>query len=309
MANSFDLDVLRGFVAGIELGSYARAADRLGRSTSALSTQLRRLEASAGTVLLRKDGRGLALTHAGQVLFDYAKRLLALHDEAMSAVQDMGAEGAVRVGIQHDFCEDLLPRALGRFARAHPRVRLQTRVGRNAQLLRAVASGDLDFALAWGEHAPGLRKEVIAKVPMAWVGPAQPEVFPQIGSEVPLVVYEDACRFRTAAVAALDKARIPWLVSMTSPNVSGLWAGVAAGLGLSVRTPLGLPQAVCCLDRLEWKLPALPVLTLALYRRAGPVSDLQTELQQMFRDEIQRALEVSGTRDARAQRHSSGQYR
>lgn len=309
MAASFDIDVLRGFIAGIELGSYARAADQLGRSTSALSTQLRRLEASAGTTLLRKDGRGLALTQAGQVLFDYAKRLLALHDEAMSAVQDRGAEGAVRVGIQHDFCEELLPRALGRFARAHPRVRLQTQVGRNAQLLRAVAGGDLDFALAWGEHAPGLRKEVIAKLPMAWIGPAQPEVFPQLGTEIPLVVYEDACRFRTAAVGALDKARIPWLVAMTSPNLSGLWAGVSAGLGLSVRTPLGLPQAVSCLDRMEWKLPALPALTLALYRRAGPVSDLQAQLQQMFREEIQRALEVSSARNAKVPRQASGPHR
>lgn len=309
MAASFDIDVLRGFIAGIELGSYARAADQLGRSTSALSTQLRRLEASAGTALLRKDGRGLALTQAGQVLFDYAKRLLALHDEAMSAVQDMGTEGAVRVGIQHDFCEELLPRALGRFARAHPRVRLQTRVGRNAQLLHAVASGDLDFALAWGEHSAGLRKEVIARVPMAWIGPAQPEVFPQLGTEIPLVVYEDACRFRTAAVAALDRARIPWLVTMTSPHLSGLWAGVSAGLGLSVRTPLGLPQAVCCLDRLEWKLPPLPTQALALYRRAGPMSDLQAQLQQMFREEIQRALEVSAKRNAKAPRQASGPYR
>lgn len=69
MANaSLDPDVLRTFVTGIELGSYARAADRLGRSTSAVSMQLRRLEATAETVLLRKEGRGLALTPAGQVL-------------------------------------------------------------------------------------------------------------------------------------------------------------------------------------------------------------------------------------------------
>ena len=309
MAASFDLDVLRGFVAGIELGSYTRAADQLGRSTSALSTQLRRLEASAGAVLLRKDGRGLALTQAGQVLFDYAKRLLALNDEAMSAVHDMCAEGVVRVGIQHDFCEELLPRALGRFARAHPRVRLQTRVGRNAQLLRAVTDGDLDFALAWGEQVPALRKEVIAKVPMAWVGPALPEVFPQLGTEVPLVVYEDACRFRTAAVTALDKARIPWVVTMTSPNLSGLWAGVSAGLGVSVRTPLGLPRTVCCLNRLEWKLPALPALTLALYQRAGPVSDLHAQLQQMFREEIQLAVEASSQRNTVLQRQASRSYR
>lgn len=296
MAASFDLDILRGFVVGMELGSYARAAEQLGRSTSALSTQLRRLEAAAGTVLLRKDGRGLALTPAGQVLFDYAKRLLALHDEALGAVQGLCAEGSVRVGIQHDFCDDLLPRALGRFARAHPRVQLQTRVGRNTELLQALADGALDFALAWGEAAPGLRKDVIAKVPMVWIGPALPEALPQLGSEIPLVAYEDACRFRTAATAALDRAHIPWRVALTSPSLSGLWAGVSAGLGLSVRTPLGLPPSVLCMDRKAWKLPALPSLPLALYRCAPPLSDVQARLQEIIREEIQKALVAANAR-------------
>lgn len=296
MAASFDLDVLRGFVVGMELGSYARAAEQLGRSTSALSTQLRRLEAAAGTVLLRKDGRGLALTPAGQVLFDYAKRLLALHDEALGAMQGLCTEGTVRVGIQHDFCDELLPRALGRFARAHPRVRLQTRVGRNTELLQALADGALDFALAWGEAAPGLRKDVIAKVPMVWIGPALPEALPQLGTEIPLVAYEDACRFRTAATAALDRAHIPWRVALTSPSLSGLWAGVSAGLGLSVRTPLGLPPSVRCMDRKAWKLPALPTLSLALYRRAPPLSDVQTRLQEIIREEIEKALVAGNAR-------------
>ena len=65
---NFDLDVLRSFVTGMDLGSYARAADRLGRSTSAVSAQMKKLEEQAGTAIFRKSGRNLALTDAGQTM-------------------------------------------------------------------------------------------------------------------------------------------------------------------------------------------------------------------------------------------------
>src|SRR5579859_4531248 len=120
---TFDLDVLRTFVAGVELGSFAKAADRLGRSTSAVSAQLKKLEDQAGTSLLRKAGRGMALTEAGEVMLGYARRLLDLNDEAASAMHGVQLEGRVRLGLQEDFGENVLPEVLGRFKRAHPKLR------------------------------------------------------------------------------------------------------------------------------------------------------------------------------------------
>ena len=83
----YDLDVLRTFCTGVELGSFARAADKLGRSTSAVSAQLKKLESQCGTPLLRKSGRGLVLTEAGETLRGYALRLLELNDRAVAAVR------------------------------------------------------------------------------------------------------------------------------------------------------------------------------------------------------------------------------
>jgi DNA-binding transcriptional LysR family regulator len=131
----FDLDVLRSFVTGIELGSFAKAAERLGRSTSAVSTHLQKLEEQAGTMLLRKAGRGLALTDAGETMLAYARRLLDLNDEAAAAVQGIELEGWVRLGLQEDFGETLLPEVLARFSRAHPKVRIEAHVIRNAELV------------------------------------------------------------------------------------------------------------------------------------------------------------------------------
>src|SRR5579863_9447689 len=135
---NFDLDVLRTFAAGMELSSFAKAADRLGRSTSAVSAQLKKLEGQAGATLLRKEGRGLALTAAGETMLAYARRLLELNDEAVAAVHEVEIEGWVRLGLQEDFAETLLPTVLARFGRAHPKVRIEAQVARNFELMERI---------------------------------------------------------------------------------------------------------------------------------------------------------------------------
>src|SRR5512134_1759771 len=142
-----DLDVLRTFVTGHDLGSFAAAAERLGRSQSALSLQLRKLEAQAGQVLLRKDGRGLALTPAGEIMLSYARRMIELNDEAVTAVRGVAVEGWVRLGLVQDFAESWLPSLLGRFSRAHPQIKVDVQVDRGVNLAEAVAKGELDLSL------------------------------------------------------------------------------------------------------------------------------------------------------------------
>ena len=263
---TFDLEVLRSFVAGVDLGSFGRAADRLGRSTSAVSAQLKKLEEQAGVALLRKDGRGLALTDAGETMLAYARRLLDLNDQAARAVRGAQLQGRVRLGLQEDFGEMLLPRVLGRFARAHPKVRIEAHVTRNADLLERIALGQLDLALAWDHDARLPQAQRLAELPMCWIGPAHPAPVPDADGALPLAAFESPCLFRGCATDALDRAGIAWLAAFTSPSLAGLWAAVAAGLGVAVRTPLGLPPTVRALKPGEHGLPELPVIALSLYR-------------------------------------------
>ena len=194
---TFDLDALRSFVVGIELGGFARAADRLGRSTSAVSAQLKKLEGQAGAPILRKSGRGLALTPTGETLLAYARRLIELNDEAVSAARGVELEGWVRIGLQEDFGETLLPEALGRFARAHPRVRVEARVERNAALIDGVISGKLDIALAWDSGVATPNAEQVAETAMRWIGPAgRDDVWRAASGEpLPVAAMEAPCLF------------------------------------------------------------------------------------------------------------------
>jgi DNA-binding transcriptional LysR family regulator len=288
----FDLDVLRSFVAGIELGSFAKAAGRVGRSTSAVSAQIKKLDEQAGTPILRKAGRGLALTEAGETMLAYARRLLDLNDEAAAAVQGVELEGWVRLGLQEDFGERLLPEVLGRFARAHPKVRIEARVVRNAELIERVTSGRLDLALAWSDGMRTGHCDRIGEVPMCWVGPASQRVEWDVASRepMPLVTLDMPCLLRSAATAALDHAGIAWRVAFISPSLGGLWAATAAGLGITIRTPLDLPDKVKPMSSDEAGLPLLPKLDLVLHRAEAEQSPATKKLAAIVLQAVRRSL-------------------
>ena len=289
---NFDMDALRTFVTGVELGSFARAAQRLGRSTSATSAQLRKLESQADALLLRRSGRGLALTDSGELMLAYARRLLALNDEASAALHSGRLGGEVRLGLQEDFGEILLPEVLGRFARLHPQVRIEVRVARNGELLAALAAGQLDLALVWGAGSAMSGREWLANVPMCWIG--DPEVLArwreQADEPLPLLCFEAPCLFRSEPCAALDRVGLPWRVVFSSANLAGLWAAARARLGVTVRTALSLPAGVEVLSCERYGLPALPTLELALYRAQEKPSEPVQLLQSLIREALEQGL-------------------
>ena len=265
---NLDLDVLRTFVTGHDLGSYARAADRLGRSQSAISLQLRKLEETTGQTLLRKSGRGLALTPEGEIVLGFARRLLELNDEAVAAVRNPSLEGQVRVGLPPDFAETWLPDVLGSFSRAHPNVHIEARVERSGTLKDAIDRGELELALTWAEGADsGFGKEDLASLPIVWIGRGDFVRSPD--EALPLVMLDQPCLFRRRGLAALDVAGISWRLTFTSPSLSGLWAAVAAGLGITLRTPHGLPERASVLDIGSNGLPRVGEVGLRLYKSDG----------------------------------------
>ncbi|BFO55417.1 LysR substrate-binding domain-containing protein [Acidovorax sacchari] len=303
----YDLDVLRTFATGVALGSFASAADRLGRSTSAVSAQLKKLEAQSGTPLLRKSGRGLVLTDAGETLLAYAHRLLALNDEAVAAVGGSQLRGLVRLGLQEDLGETLLPAVLGRFARAHPHVRIEVCVARSAELRERFALGQLDLALLWdaGIDLSCVRAEPIMRLPLHWIGPAALDTLDAPwwlglsgpgGVErhpLPLVLLDAPCPLRQIVTAALERAGIPWRHAFNSASLAALWAATSAGLGLSVRTAFGLPAHVRLIDPLASGLPELPPMDLVLGRARSPLDTASERLASLLREAVREHLGLS----------------
>jgi len=292
---NLDMDVLRTFVTGFELGSFTRAAEQLGRSQSTVSTQLRRLEDQVGHPLVQKSGRGLALTSAGEMLLGYAKRILELNDEALARVRGVDVEGWVRLGLAQDF-EAWLPEVLSRFSSAHPKVRFEMQVERSQSLMEKTRKGDLDLALFWGGAGEGPHEERVAELTTAWIGrPDWPDVRSFGAEPLPLVAFVPPCGFRVAGVTALEDAGIPWRLVFTSPSLSGLWAAAAAGLGVTIRTTFGVPETLCALEPTLSGLPALPTMPLVLNRAERVPSPAVARLRAILVETIRSGVVPSGT--------------
>jgi DNA-binding transcriptional LysR family regulator len=284
---NLDMDVLRTFVTGFELGSFARAAERLGRSQSAVSTQLRKLEEQVGQPLVQKAGRGLALTPAGESMLGYAKRLLDLNDEAIDRLRGTELEGWARLGLVQDFAESWLPAVLKRFSRAYPRVRIEVQVGLGAQLVEKTLKGELDVALVWGDSGAAPHAQRVAAVPIHWIGQSDWPGLASLGREpLPFAAFVPPCTFRSAAVAALDGGGLPWRLVFTSPSLSGLWAAAEGGLGITARTAVGLPKTLSVLDPAETGLPALPCAPLTLHQAEADLSPAVARLTDILLETI-----------------------
>jgi len=251
---TLDPDLLRTFLAFVDGGSLASAASIVGRSPSAVTAQMQRLEDMIGTPLLIPDGRGRALTPTGEELVGHARRILAVHREAWLTLKGARAEGIVRLGVTQDFADSALPDLLRQFAHAQPRVRLELRVGRTMELARAFEEGALDILIAM-RQAPAPDEIGVVSEPMLWLG-ASDGLIAGAQDDLPLALLDPPCGFRTAAIAALDAAARPYRIAATSPSLSGLRAAVRAGIAVTARTARWMGDGIGDLSRLL-ALPAI----------------------------------------------------
>jgi DNA-binding transcriptional LysR family regulator len=284
---NLDMDVLRTLVVAMDVGGFAKAAQRLGRSQSAISLQMRRLQDRVGRPLFRRQGRALVLTDAGDVVLGYARRILELNDQAVAAARGISLEGSVRFGVPQDFGDTWLPGVLARFTRTHPSVLIEARVDRTHKQVERIKQGGLDLALLWGNPPPLPDAVTVLRVPMAWIGPKGYAC--ARGEKVPLALFEPPCVFRRPGVEALEKAKRPWRLAFTTPSLSGLWAAAAAGLAITIRTPLGLPAPLAVLDRSNG-LAKLPHIALSLYTAHANPPPAVARLREILLDELPRTI-------------------
>lgn len=280
---TLDLELLRTLGALQDLGSVERAAQHVGRTASAVSLQLKRLETQCGRTLVRKVGRRLTLTEDGESVLGYGRRILALHDDLLQKLHGDTHPLGIRLGVPQDVAERALARVLARFGRSHPGVDLRVMVGRNAELATMMARGDLDLAIAFEPVSSG-GGELIGEVPLRWLGSLESRW--DGTTPLPLVLFEPPCLFRRTALDVLDRQRLAWRPTFSSPSLSGLWAAVQAGLGFTVRSELGLPAGIIALP--EDAMPRLPSLGLWIHgpSAAPPVEALRKTLVEVLRPAV-----------------------
>src|ERR1700728_3419845 len=219
-----DLELLRSFVSVVDAGGFTRAGERVHRTQSTVSQQIRRLEEDVGQPLLNRTGKDVTPTEAGERLLSYARRLLSLAEEARDVLARPGNEGAIRLGIPEDFAAYRLTQLLAAFSRSHPGLRLDVRADQSTYLKRDLERGDLDLALV--QRAVG-EKGGIAVWPerVHWVTSKSHPVH-ATNDSVPLIGFPAGCLYRSRAIHALESAGRAWHMAYTSSNLAGIQAAV-----------------------------------------------------------------------------------
>ena len=257
-----DSDLLRTFLAVADAGNVTRAGDALGRTQSAISVQIRKLEAVLSAQLFHRQARGMSLTEAGLVLVPAARKALGDIDR-IGDLFSAPLSGKVRVGIPDDYGASVLERVLATFTARHPGVEVSVRCGFSTGFPEAIKRNELDLAV-YAADPSETAGETLVTERTVWV--INPALILDAAEPVPLALFDRECWWRDAAITALEKVRRPYRVAYSSESAAGVKAAITAGLAVGVLAETTIDTSMRILSENEG-FPTLPSSALVLLRR------------------------------------------
>lgn len=264
---SLDTVTLQCFLAVADTGSFTKAADKVGRTQSAISQQIAKLEHITEKSLINR-GKALSLTADGELFLGYARKIFELHREALDRFKEPELEGEIRFGLPEDFATMVLSDVLVDFARLHPRVILNVECDLTLNILNRFTQGKSDLVLLKTHQPETLPKALhIWSEPVEWIG--KPDLFSSFdkNSIIPLVLSPQPCVYRENVIQALERAGIRWRLVYSSPSYAGKMAAVKAGLGITAIQRTMIPGY---LEPIEHSiLPKLNNIHISLLKKEG----------------------------------------
>lgn len=258
----FDPIQLKSFLAVAETRNFTRAAERLGISQPTVSQHVRKLEQSAGRILVTRDTREVQLTDNGDAMAGFARTILAANDVATRYFSGAAMRGRLRFGTADDLAITGLPRILREFRQLYPQINLELTVSQSDHLHRRLKAGALDLVFVkWVSGAQ--EGEVVKTDTFAWVGLEQTVLEP--GAPVPVIAYPAPSLSRKLALDALEDAGRTWRVTCTTKQISGVLAALRAGIGIAVMPTSLVPEDLKVITK-RFDLPPVGDVDFTLIR-------------------------------------------
>jgi len=285
MIRNLDIATLRTFLTVADTRGVTRASNKLHMTQSAVSMQLKRLEATMGCSLLTRDSSGMRPTADGERLISYARRLVNLNDEAVGQFLNREEGGEVRFGVPPDVVEPHVPDILKRFVQTYPQASVRLFCKHSSDLLDRFQRGKLDVIITTEQSAtPGSRQ--LLQRDLVWTGAAQGRAWRQ--DPLPLA-FTRISMFKSSAVGALDAAGIAWENALDSGN-NTYSATVACVADLGIRADIAgfIAPGMVEVDDHENRLPPLPRYSVNLYvaETAGAGNEAIGELARLIEGEF-----------------------
>jgi DNA-binding transcriptional LysR family regulator len=278
MKRNLDMTALRALLTVQDYGGVTRAAGVLHLTQSAVSMQIKRLEDSLGLPLFDRAGRTMVPTAAGEQLISYARRIVALNDEAVMRLTHTDFEGEVRLGVPYDIVHPVIPRILQEFQRLHPRMKVQLTATVTRKARAMFEAGEVDLILTTEDHCPP-GGETLAELELIWVGASGGQIWRQRPLRIAVGRY---CAFRAGVVAALDRAGIPWVAAVESESDRTLEAAVTCDMAVHTLLAGTEPPSVERIDH-GGTLPELTRQKINLFLHPGETAPGVLALAGMLR--------------------------
>ncbi|MBR2690826.1 MAG: LysR family transcriptional regulator [Aquamicrobium sp.] len=265
-----DPRLLRAFSTIVDAGSFTLAADRLHMTQSTISQQLARLEETVGSMLVDRAARPVEPTLAGERLLGYARRILALQQEAEAALRDPAGTTSIRIGVPEDIVSAAMAKVFNDFAQRHRGTQLDVTAGLSRDLTRRYRAGDFDIAVVKEPEAEPDSRATFPET-MAWFESADaPARWP---NPIPLVTFPPGGLYREAMFERIEGEELRWYIAFSGSSLHNVLVAVEAGLGLSL-----LPRSATASYRVRQYAPfgIGPAMAVSIYswESAGPVSEL-----------------------------------
>jgi DNA-binding transcriptional LysR family regulator len=268
-------ELLRTLVAVVDLRSFTKAARSLGVTQPAVSAQIKRLQGLLGTEILDKSAPGVALTPAGELVVNYARRLLSINDQILDFAAPRQTSQTLRIGATGDFTAAQISHGLARFHVRHPQSRFIVRSTSFDELLRGMREGETDIAVWVSPTGPTFEARHCWTEQPVWLRSATLRL--DAAGAVPLVSYGVHCPFTSSMIATLNSVGRDSELVYVGSSIAGLGAAVASGIGVSA-----LPANSVNMPGVSiWKdapLPRLPEVYCGIYVRTGGEVDHRNRL-------------------------------
>ncbi|WP_080578737.1 LysR family transcriptional regulator [Sinorhizobium fredii] len=260
---SIPTDLLRAFVTIVDLRSYTRAGEQLGRTQPAISLQMKKLQELLGVSLFTKEG-GVQITERGELVAGYARQILALNDEMMLKLSSRDSKGKLRLGIPNDYADHFLPKLMSTLARDGVEMTFDVVCDISHNLLDGLRRGLFDIVVAMTPDGPSEGAFMTWKEPLTWVG-AKDFPFETIPrNPLRIVCYPEGCLYRRNMLTALQRDGRNFEIVYTSPSLSGLEAAVGAGFGVTVLARRIIPSALRTIESAR-DFPRLADVVVGIY--------------------------------------------
>ena len=291
------IELLESFIAVVECGNLSKAADKLCRTQSTISLQIKKLEESVGQPLLLRDNKGVSLTESGKTLLNYAYKMMQLSSQALDELKECQNREVIRLGVPTDYINRYLGSCLLEFIREFTCIELVIDTDVSGNLYKRLHNGEFDVIVAthWQAPAAGLG-ELLFERRFHWVAAKGGSAHKR--ETVPVALYPENCPIRAQVFANHQISMRPMSVLLSTPSPAAMCLAVENDIVISPIAEFRINDNMQILDPVEHNIPPLPVFNESLYLNPETQTDATHQLINLIKANVTELGEASPAKEA-----------